>query len=193
LTTWSATRPIRRVFRLTYRATQFNPGGSGVRGRFHFFADAAGTVVPILYGAESEDAAIGETVLRDVDSGGVVLRPRLSDLALAVVIPLRDLSLIELYGHGLKRLRLGPHALTSTDPIEYPRTVAWAKALHTAAPGADGLVWMSHRFNTSAAVMLFGDRVAEASLSSSAPLPLSFGEGLNVVERSANEADITIL
>ena len=107
--------------------------------------------------------------------------------------PNRDLQLVELYGYGLKRLHLHPHELTSTGPTEYPSTVAWAKALHAAAPDADGLVWMSHQFNTRRALMLFGDRVAEADLRAGSPLPLSFGPGFDVVERCANEAGIVIL
>ncbi len=70
--TWRKEDRFFRVFRLEFRATEFNPGGSGVRGRFHFFANAAGAVVPILYGADGEEAAIAETVFRDVRSGGVV-------------------------------------------------------------------------------------------------------------------------
>ena len=193
LTTWRKDERLLRVYRLEYRATEFNPGGSGVRGRFHFFTNAAGTVIPILYGADGEESAIAETVFRDVRSGGVMFRSRLAGLGLAEVRPNRDLRLIELHGFGLKRLDLHPHELTSTDPTEYASTVAWAKALHAAATDADGLVWMSHQFNTQRALMLFGDRVAEADLRGALPLPLSFGAGLDAVERCANEAGIVIV
>lgn len=193
LTVWPKGELLIRIHLLAFRSTQFNPGGSGVQGRFHFFADATGTVVPILYGADAEDAAIAETVFRDVRSGGVVLRPRLAGLGIAEVRPNRDLRLVELYGYGLKRLGLHPHELTSTDPTEYAGTVAWAKALHAAAVDADGLVWMSHQFNTRRALMLFGDRVEESDLTGGPPLLLASGAGLDAVERCANEARITIV
>lgn len=150
-------------------------------------------VVPILYGADAEDAAIAETVFRDIRSGGVLLRSRLAGLGLAQVRPGRDLRLIELHGYGLKRLNLHVHELTSTGPGEYPATIAWAKALHEVAPEADGLVWMSHQFNTRRALMLFGDRVAETDLTGEPALPLTFGAGREAVERCANEAGITIV
>lgn len=193
LAIWRKDERFLRVHRLEFRATEFNPGGSGVRGRFHFFTSAAGTVVPILYGADGEDAAIAETIFRDVRSGGVIFRSRLAGMGLAELRPNRDLRLIELLGYGLKQLDLHPHQLTSTDPTEYGSTVAWAKALHAAESEADGLVWMSHQFNTRRALMLFGDRVLEGDLTGGATAPLSFGAGLNAVERCANEAGITIV
>lgn len=193
LTVWAAGVPFVRVHRLAFKPAQFNPGGAGVQGRFHFFTDPSGVVVPILYGADSADGAIAETVFRDIRSGGVMLVGRLAGLAIAQLTPRRDLQLIELHGYGLKRLGLHPNELTSTDPTEYAQTLAWAKSFHGAVPDADGLVWMSHQFNTSRALMLFGDRVDEADLSAGSPLPLMFGTGLEAVERSANEAGITVL
>lgn len=193
LTKWPKDGLFVRVHRLAFRSTQFHPGGSGVHGRFHFFTDAAGAVVPILYGAEAAEAAIAETVFRDVRRGGVLIRSRLAGLGIAEVRPHRDLRLIELHGFGLRQLDLHPHELTSTDPTEYSATVAWAKALHAAAVEADGLVWMSHQFNAQRALMLFGDRVAESDLDGGLPRPLSLGEGLEVVERCANDAGIVIV
>lgn len=164
-----------------------------MRGRFHFFSDDRGVTVPILYAADTDDAAIAETVFRDVRSGGRVSRSRLAGLALVRLTFQRELMLVELHGYGLKHLHLHPNDLTSTAPTEYAHTVAWAKALHAAAPAAQGLVWMSHQFNSSRALILFGDRVAEDTLTAGRPMPLSFGAGLNVVERCANEAGITIV
>lgn len=193
VTVWKAEAAFLRVHRLAFGPGQFNGGGSGVQGRFHFFNDAAGTMVPIFYAADTEDGAIAETLFRDIRGGGVMLRGRLAGLALARLTPVRDLKLIELHGFGLKRLGLHPNELTSTDASEYPRTVAWAEAFHAAVPEADGLVWMSHQFNTSRALMLFGDRMREGDLVAGPVIPLSFGAGLDIGERSANAAGITIV
>lgn len=58
-----------RVLSATRTATDFNPG-IGARTRFGFFGDP---VVPILYAAETEDAAIAETLLHDIPVEGGVL------------------------------------------------------------------------------------------------------------------------
>jgi hypothetical protein len=121
-----------------------------------------------------------------------IRRHQLNDLALSAVIPKRDLALIELFGHGLRRLQVTAEELTLTATAEYPRTVAWARRLHQSTPAADGLVWMSRQFNAAQALMLFGDRVAQRHLEAREPLALSRGEGLALVEAAANAADIAI-
>lgn len=40
----------------------------------------------------------------------------------------------------------------------------WAQAIHNHRADVDGLVWMSARWNTDKAVVLFGDRVPTTSL-----------------------------
>ncbi|HEX9986536.1 MAG TPA: hypothetical protein VGF69_24980 [Thermoanaerobaculia bacterium] len=106
---------------------------------------------------------------------------------------MRDLKLIELYGYGLQTLNLTAEDLTATAASEYPATVLWAKALHAAVPEADGIVWMSRQFNTSKAMMLFGDRVESGALTSLEVHPLASGEGLDLLRHCANEAGISIL
>ena len=55
-----------RVLSATRTATDFNPG-FGSPTRFGFFGTP---VVPILYAADTEDAAIAETMLHDVPIEG---------------------------------------------------------------------------------------------------------------------------
>ncbi|HVR40197.1 MAG TPA: RES family NAD+ phosphorylase [Thermoanaerobaculia bacterium] len=196
--TWLAERPFHRVFRLEHGATRFNPGSpnGGVRGRFHFFRDANEQIVSSLYGAEVQDAAIAETILQlsPQHRHQRSLRPaRFKAFAIASITVAHDLRLIELCGSGLQKLRLLPEELTSTSPSEYSRTIAWAKALHHAAPDAHGLLWVSHQFNTSKVLMLFGDRVDEKNLAAETILHLSVGRGRKLVEHAANRAGITIL
>lgn len=198
LGTWPADCPIIRVASLRRPPTAFNPGTSPPepRGRFHAFANAQGRVVPVLYGASEADGAIAETVFHDVPvrgAGRMVFASRLVPLALVTLCPVRDLTLVELHGHGLRRLEVAATNLTDTDPTTYPHTVAWARALHEALPQVDGLVWMSRQCNSTRAVVLFGDRVPEAALRVvDGPLPLAVGAGRMAVDAAANAAGIAI-
>lgn len=196
--TWHEGEPIVRVFNHAYRPNAFNPGtGGGIRGRFHFFASAAGAVVPAMYGSDHEDGAISETVFHDVPirgPGRMVLESRLTSLSIVTLLPARELRLAALLGFGLRRFLTTPEELTSTDPVEYPDTVAWAQALHAVDPDLDGLVWMSRQFNAARALVLFGDRVSSRHLLVDAPpLPLVLGPGRMKVDDAANRAGITIV
>lgn len=188
-----------RIFAHAYPPDAFNPGQGNpdVRGRFHFVADRAGRVVPALYGADQENGAIAEAVFHDVPIAGpgrIVLASRLDALSLAVLRPTRSLRLVQLLGHGPRRLEIRAANLTDTEASEYPRTVAWAQALHAALPGVDGLLWMSRQFNAARALVLFGDRVpAGALLVDRPPLLLSVGRGRSLVDRAANAAGITLV
>lgn len=181
---WYAGEPIARVYDLNYAATAFNPGTrTAAVGRFHFFRDARGQRVPVLYGAEAEDAAISETVFHDAPVGhgrAFVPASRLQDKTLGWVRPRRDLVLVELH-------------LTDTEIDQYQRTVRWAEALHHSIPNADGLLWMSRQFNAEKALVLFGHRVAEAELEPIGPaMPLEVGPGREMLDRAANRAGIII-
>lgn len=198
-TTWSGSEAILRVFNPDHGPTSFNPGfpTSGIHGRFHFFQDPAAAVVPVLYGSDQGDGAISETIFHDVPIDGparYVPERRLGRASIVSLRPTRDLRLVQLLGHGLRRLRIRAGNLTDTDPAEYPRTVPWAQSLHRNFPDVDGLVWMSRQFNSAKAVVLFGDRVASSELQVvSHTLPLRVGPGRALVDRAANQADIVLI
>ncbi|TVP56829.1 MAG: RES domain-containing protein [Gemmatimonadales bacterium] len=187
-----------RVYHRDYRPESFNPGvRTEPLGRFHFFDDERGRRVPVLYTAEGEDAAISETVFRDLPVGSrepaVVPESLLAFYGLVRLRARRDLALVELHGHGLRRLGLRPGSLTGTGPEGYPRTVEWARALHGALPEADGLVWMSRQFNSERAIMLFGDRAEEVDLERLGPgVPLRTGPGRVILDRAANASGVLI-
>lgn len=146
-------------------ATGFNPG-IGAPSRFAFFADGAGKIVPVLYVAETQEAAICETLLHDIPAeGGALEPPQYQDKVMALIRPTRDLKLASFMGTGLRRLKATHDQISSTDALGYPTTVLWAKAAHEA--GLDGVIWMSSRCNTDRAVVLFGDRVRESELDQS--------------------------
>ncbi|WP_181065295.1 RES family NAD+ phosphorylase [Nocardia nova] len=145
---------------------EFNPG-IGKPGRFSFFTDAAGQMVPILYAGETIDVAIGERLFHDLPlgAGAVLLSKQYEKVAYSCLAPRRPLRLASLHSDGLRRLGLRNHQLIDTDAIDYPDTVRWAAALHARTDLAlDGLIWMSRQFNTREAVMLFGDRVSTSDL-----------------------------
>lgn len=197
--TWGASEPIVRVFNPAHGPTSFNPGhpDPGIHGRFHFFTDAAGAVVPVLYGSDQDDGAISETILHDVPVVGAaraVLRSRLNHTSIVTLRATRDLTLVGLLGHGLRRLQIRAANLPDTEPGEYERTVPWAQAIHRAFPAVDGLVWMSRQFNAARALVLFGDRVAASELVVAVhAVPLRLGPGRARVDRAANEAGILII
>jgi RES domain-containing protein len=146
-----------RVFTTTRGAAEFNPG-VGSPTRFGFFGTP---VVPIMYAAQTEEAAIAETLLHNVPpEGGVLSYDRYSDKALVLLAVTRDLRLAVLHGLGLRRLKVRADEVTSSPSSTYPTTVQWAEAAH--AIGLDGMVWMSRLCNDSKAYVFFGDRCADA-------------------------------
>jgi hypothetical protein len=153
--TLSAGQLLYRVQSATRTATDFNPG-FGSPTRFGFFGDP---VVPILYAAETEDAAIAETLLHDVPAGGGLLP--YDQYASKVLVRLelsRSLRVAVLHGTALRRLKVTAAELTAGPASDYRSTVRWAEAAHDA--GFDGLVWMSRQCNDAKAYVFFGDRCA---------------------------------
>lgn len=132
----------------------FNPGPRG-GARFSFFGEPP---VPVLYAAETDEAAVAETLLREVPVAGGQLTPDdYKRTVLSRVTTGRDLRLAAFFGMGLRTLGVIATQLTDTPATNYPQTRKWAEAAHTA--GFDGVAWMSKRNNSDQAYMLFGDRV----------------------------------
>jgi hypothetical protein len=140
-----------------FETAEFNPGPKGP-GRFHFFGTPH---VPVLYTAETEDAAVAETLLRNVPiKGGRIAYGDYETKVMAAVEIRREVRLASFLGRGLRALRVTPEELTAAPGENYPQTRRWAAAAHEA--GFDGIAWMSKRNNSDRAYMFFGDRVAQA-------------------------------
>jgi RES domain len=193
--TWPQGRQIVRCHDSRFGATEFNPGFGC--GRFHPFQDRAGRGVPTLYGASSLDGAFSETLFHNVPVRGpdrIVRRGSLKPMLISTLAPGRDLTLVQLHGHGLSRLGILRSELIETDPDHYRETVRWAQALHAWAESVDGLVWVSRQHDTSSALVLFGDRILREHLRViEPPLPLYADPGFELVERVAEQAGISVV
>lgn len=140
-------------------ATTFNPGAGGPH-RFSFFGNP---VVPVLYAAQTEMAALCESLLHDVPlTGGRLLPEQYQQCVAGAFETTRELRLASFRGIGLRRLGVDAAHLTASPPRTYHHTVAWGQAAHDI--GLDGVVWMSSRCNTDRAYVLFGDRVRRQDL-----------------------------
>jgi hypothetical protein len=152
----------------------------------------------MLYGAASPQAAIAESVLHDQPR--VVAFESLVPRGLSCLIPRRDLQLAMLHSTGLDRLRLRNTDLIDTQPSHYPDTIPWGQALYDHGLHLDGIVWMSRRYNSVRACVLFGStsndgRVEDSDLvldpGQSFPT-LAFGEGYELVVDVCTAADVLI-
>ncbi|MGH3501235.1 MAG: RES family NAD+ phosphorylase [Nocardioidaceae bacterium] len=157
IATLQAGHLLYRVLSATRTATDFNPG-VGPKSRFGFFGDL---VVPILYAAEEEDAAVTETLLHDIPAkGGMLPYDQYAGKALVRLEVIRDLHVGVLHGTELRRLKVSAVELTASPASTYGSTVTWAEAAHNA--GLDGLVWMSRQCSDTKAYVFFGDSCADA-------------------------------
>jgi RES domain len=122
LEVWSRGSRIVRAHKSDFGATELNPGyGSG---RFHPLTDSRGQAVPTLYGSSCLEGALAETVFHGVPvrGRGRYLRSSvLKTYLVSVVIPRRDLRLVQLHGFGLRRLGLSRSELIDSDP-SHPST-----------------------------------------------------------------------
>ena len=190
---WPAGLALVRCHSSAYGATEFNPGRGS--GRFHPFAGAAGATVPTLYGSDSFDGALSETVFHDVPVAGParrVLAAVLVPVVVSTLAPRRTLRLARLFGYGLGRLGLTRAGLVETP--DHSRPWPWAAALHAPGGRFDGLAWVSRQYDRALAVVLFGDRVGRDELEVvEPPLPLAAGPGFERVQEAAEAAGITVV
>ena len=147
--------PLYRVFTATEdrTATTFNPG-FGAPTRFAFFGDP---VVPVLYAAATEGAAVAKTLLHDIPaSGGILPYDAYARTVMARLEITRPVRVGILHGLGLRQLKVTAAEITSSGADSYAETVKWAQAAHDVE--LDGLVWMPRLCNDAKAYVFFGDR-----------------------------------
>jgi hypothetical protein len=62
------------------------------------------------------------------------------------------------------KLGLERKHVIDTPMTEYVTTRLWSPTVHQSSPKADGMVWISRKYDQERAMMLFGDRIAPADL-----------------------------
>lgn len=142
-----------RVHSHRFGPTDYNPGRTPAvpATRFAFFGTPP---VPVLYAAQTAEAAISETILHDVPlTGGRLDVDLVQSKILSPVLSTRRLRLLCLHGHGFRRIGTAAEHITRTPPSRYADTVPWAQAAHAA--GFDGIVWMSRHHDTSRVYVFF--------------------------------------
>jgi hypothetical protein len=125
----------------------------------------------------------------------IIRRSSLMPWVSCTLEPLRPLRLVQLRGFGLSKLGRTRAQIIENEADQYAATRAWAGALYTAVPEADGLIWMSRQHDSSEAVVLFGTRVQRHELAVAAP-PQSLyppSPGWHDVLAAAQAAGITII
>jgi hypothetical protein len=190
---WPSGKRLWRCHSLDRRGNAYNATDSP--GRFRPIPRGRRSFVPTAYAGDSIDAAISEGPFHDlpITAGPKYLARAVVDpLALSPLVCGRDLALISLRGHGLRRLGATQGNLIEPGPDQYQATIAWGTAAYRWPGDADGMLWVSRQFPGGSALMLFGDRVGSALRLDGQPLPLASGQGFEFLARAANAANVTI-
>ena len=157
---------LHRVHDRKLVGNNFNPC-KGSKTRFSPLYNDFGQCIPTLYAANTEEAAIYETVFHDIplDAAKKIIPRSMVELRNHSVLQLRrDLRLARLHAPDLRQWRISREQLIGSLPTQYQYTVQWARAIHTHFHDVDGLVWTSNLCDPDMAYLLFGDRVLESDI-----------------------------
>jgi hypothetical protein len=157
--------------------------------------DSRGRVLPSLYIATSREVAVAEAVLHDVgfgESQPLVLAARLAGLAITKLALERPLSLIDLTGLGLRRLKADPHATLYGGPLTYSATTEFATKLLATAAWARGILYPSRQFPGGLCAVAY-QRRAPVALRVVETMALGAGPGRAVVDRICADAGVTVV
>lgn len=157
---------LHRVHQSQYQADQFNPGVRG-NARFSPIQDDHGRAIPTLYAGTALPCALMESVFHDVPHTAGFKSFDKAKLAGQIHSTVRveaGLQLVDLSSVALRKLGVTRKQLIDTAKDQYPATRKWAMALHRQCPQAQGLSSVSRQDDSTRAVVLFGDRIAEGAL-----------------------------
>lgn len=155
-----------RVYPRTYGPAQYNPSPAS-NARFSPF-EHAGALVANLYAATTVQAALMETVLRNVPrpSAGYILPliPATEVRRIAQLRTTQPLKLADLSALGLRRLGLNRSDVIECDKTGYPDTQRLAQWVYARRPEVQGVWWTSRQDDSAQALVLFEPRVPVAAL-----------------------------
>lgn len=184
-----------RVHDQRFGSCSFNPG----KGRPSRFAPLSlgSDPIPTQYLTTDYECAVHETIFHDVpieEANKTVGVDNIKPLTHSVIELKRDLVLVPLFALDLAKWGAGRAGLIDTTAADYHLTAQWALAIHQSRLDAHGLIWTSKRCDPQQAVLLFGDRLAEADLTrvSNVPIYSDVGE-MRQVAAFAARVDITLV
>jgi hypothetical protein len=162
LTTLDAGTVLSRVHQTRYAGREFNPHGSDVLWGGGRFDSTDRDPYPFLYGGQSDDVAVAEALLRDIDAddrGSRFLAKKYwRGRKLSRLITTQDVQVISLRtGKDLGAIAQDTW-LTMCNAQDYPFTRDWARWLRDQAVDAAGIVWYSKREPGQESFVLFEDR-----------------------------------
>jgi hypothetical protein len=138
-----------------------------------------GTCIPTLYAGRTREAAVFETIFRDLPPLPLprqVFTRDIDGTALAELRTSRPLRLAPLFNLGA-----------------YAETARWAEAIHRDLPDLDGLLWTSRQQDAAQALLLFGTRVRCDDLEIVSGEPLDRGPGRQWVSDMARAYRIDLI
>jgi hypothetical protein len=128
----------------------------------------AGKAVSTAYAATSLECAAFETIFHDLEAAApfkFVPLSSLEGLQYSTFQVDRPVRLASLYSADLMRFGLERRQVIDTPRSSYPITRLWSATVHHSDPKADGMIWVSRRYDQERALILFGDRVLTDELS----------------------------
>jgi RES domain len=174
----------------------FNPC-KGSRGRFSPLRDARGACIPTLYAGATREAAMFETVFRDLPPLPLprrVFASALGGRAMSELRTRRALRLAPMFNQNLAIVGQSRQTLIECHGSRcYVETCAWAEAIHRDLPALDGLVWTSRQQDDALAMVLFGGRVPSADLEVVGTEPLDGGPARAWVSETARAFRIDLI
>ena len=177
---------IHRVFTVAKNRTAatFNPGIGGPTRFAPIQEQEHGgkrRVIPTLYAGMSFEAAVFETVFRDIAPAPQPRQVREASFincAHAEITLRRDIDLGPLFNQNLKILGQTRQTMIECHGVPaYGETARWAEAIHNSQSGLHGVAWMSRQQDSELAMLLYGDRLDEADLDIGKTTVLGTGPG----------------
>jgi hypothetical protein len=156
-----------RVFSRRYGPLSFNPTAQTNPYRGGRFDSPDGSY-SYLYAANSDRAAIAETLLRhapiESTKGRILPASQIDGQGIVQIQIARSLQLIDLSGPGLHGVGQYDSWLTTCESCFYPQTRHWALAIRKWEPDIHGFRWRPRHDNSGYAYVLFGDRTPADAL-----------------------------